>query len=125
MTSRNTCIQVLHDIEMYGGDTTPWRLYLKHDGGGNYTFDEIDGYDATLTILPYYMNTGVSISGTPVVTKSGTFVDMDGDAAVEFSLYESDTKTLAGKHIYQIEIANGSDKRIGQGGLYIHANIDQ
>ena len=125
MTIKNSCIQALHDIEMYGGDTTPWRMYLKHDGGTYYTLAEADGYAATLTILPYYMKTGVGVNGVPVLTKTATLKEIDSKAVAEFAMTENDTKTLAGKYIYQVEFAYGSDIRIGQGNLYVHANIDQ
>ena len=118
-------IQTLPDIEMYGGDTAPWQFYLAHDNGTYYDIGTVSGYSASLNIIAYYMSTGVNMTGTPVLTKTGTIKTVDGIAAAEFTLSDSDTISMAGKYIYQVEVTYGSEKRVAQGNLYIHANITQ
>ena len=122
---QESCIAILPDVEMYGGDTTPWQIFIAHENGNPYTVDELDGYTATLYLIPYYMNTGVSVSGAPVLTKSGTFKAVDGVGAVEFAMAASDTKTLAGKYTYQVEFHYGTACRIGQGKVHIRTNINR
>lgn len=111
---------ILPDIEMYGGDTTPWYIQLVHGSGIGFTYSEASGYTSRLTIAPYVSVTG----GGYAVQKTGTISSYgDGSAAAVFSFVENDTKTLFGKYIYQVEFTNGTEKRIGQGTLTIRRNI--
>lgn len=125
MRLQDTGIQVLPEIQMYGGDTTSWRFYMQHASQAYYNIDEADGYSANVYIMPYYMQTGVSVSGTPTLTKAATIREYDGIATAEFEFAVADTISLGGKYIYQIEFTCGTEKRIGQGSLYIHPNINR
>lgn len=108
---------ILPDIEMYGGDTTPWYIQLVHGSGIGFTYSEASGYTSRLTITPY-------IGGGYVVQKTGTISSYgSGGAAAVFTFAENDTKSLFGKYIYQVEFINGSEKRIGQGTLVIRRNV--
>lgn len=120
-------ITVLPDIEMYGGDTEPWNVILIHEDGRNYLYTETSGYTATLTIMQYMYSVGLGVNGgTYVIQKTGTIQRYDTqDAAVVFSFGTADTKNLAGKYTYQIEMTKGTDKRIGQGNLFIKNNINR
>lgn len=125
MRTQDTGIQVLPEIQMYGGDTTSWRFYMQHTTHSYYTLDETVGYSATAYIIPYFMQTGVGVNGTPVLTKTATLKEFDGSAAAVFEFTTADTINLGGKYIYQIEFVFGTEKRIGQGNLYIHPNINR
>ena len=125
MRLQDTGIQVLPEIQMYGGDTTSWRFYMQHASQAYYSLGEATGYSANVYIIPYYMQTGVSINGTPVLTKAATMKEYDGIATAEFEFATADTIALGGKYIYQIEFIYGTEKRVGQGSLYIHPNINR
>lgn len=123
MKLQETGIQILPDVHMFGGDTTPWRCYLKHASGAGYTVDDAVGYTVTMYILPYYMQSGFNVSGEPILSMNGVIEDVNGFAAAIFEFEASDTISLAGKYIYQIEVNFGREKRLGQGSLYIRPNI--
>ena len=116
---------VLPNIEMYGGDTTPWQYDLYHNDGRRYTRSEATGYTAKLYIIPYAYKAGFAMTGSPVLTKTATISEKDGGAAATFEFGPSETLTMAGKYIYQVEFTGGSERRVGQGDLYIHPNIHQ
>ena len=122
-------VQKLPDIEMYGGDTTPWELELVNDANAPFPYNTGSDCAATLTFTPVKTTTGMSanaVTVAPLVTKIGTANQTNaGGTSISFSFAESDTKHLRGKFLYQIEIRNGPDLRIGQGTLYIKQNINR
>lgn len=119
MSKIDVQMTILPDIEMYGGDTTPWYIQLMHGSGIGFTYSEAAGYSSRLTITPFaYLASGYAVQ------KTGTISSYNGNgAAAVFSFTENDTKALSGKFIYQVEFINGSNKRIGQGTLFIRKNI--
>ena len=120
-------IIVLPDIEMYGGDTEPWKVLIAHEDGRSYLYSEASGYSGTLTIMQYMYSVGLGVNGgTYILQKSGSLQLYDAeDASIVFSFAVNDTKNLAGRYTYQIEISHGTDKRIGQGSLFIKNNINR
>lgn len=44
-------ITILPDIEMYGGDTEPWKVLIAHEDGTSYLYSEVSGYSATLSFV--------------------------------------------------------------------------
>ena len=114
---------VLPDIEMYGGDTQPWEISIKHENGVSYTQEELIGYAGLLTVTPFSVNT-MSASVSPVLTKSGRIgASDDGSATIMFEFNSADTLYLRGKFIYQIAFSYDSTKlRVGQGKLTIRPN---
>lgn len=119
----------LYDIEMYGGENQPWEFPLVRRNGAIFAIEQGVLCTATLTIAPFdaipdpagYINTrDIVIQKTATLT-TGT----DGGAVAVFEFEEEDTKKLYGKFIYQVEIDHHGDKRIGQGNLAIHYNINQ
>lgn len=120
-------ITILPDIEMYGGDTEPWKVLIAHEDGTSYLYSEVSGYSATLTIMQYMYSVGLGVNGSTYVLQKSGAIQLYGveDAAVVFSFVTNDTKSLAGRYTYQIEISHGADKRIGQGNLFIKNNINR
>lgn len=117
----------LYDVSMYGGDTTPWEFTLVRKNGSNFPIDEGAECVATLTVVPFETVGYLTINDEEIVLqKTATFSEnaVGGTVAV-FEFAESDTKTLCGKFIYQVEISHGSDKRVGQGNLTILHNVNQ
>lgn len=121
-------VVILPDIEIYGGDTTPWEVAMVHQNGSGYTLEEADDYTAVLTVTPFMHSAGLGTGGNNsyVVQKTGTIKTLSsGDVGAEFTFTASDTKTLAGKYTYQIEFNLGEASRIGQGNLHIMNNINR
>lgn len=114
---------VLPDIEMYGGDTQPWEISVKHENGISYTLTEMAGYTSVLTITPLSV-VSYNASVAPVLTKNGALsADDQGNAAVIFEFDSTDTLYLRGKYIYQITFSQENTKlRVGQGKLIIKPN---
>lgn len=119
----------LYDISMYGGDTTPWEFTLVRKNGSNFPIDEGAECIATLTVVPFdavggltgYINDEeIVLQKTAVFSETAT-----GGTAAVFTFTESETKTLHGKFIYQVEVSHGSEKRVGQGNLTILYNVNQ
>lgn len=126
---KHECIKAIRlpDVEMYGGDCTPWEISLVRENGTQFIIQQGIECTAIFTVIP------VSAAGfgdtlseqEPVLSKTGIFSETSsGGVAVQFSFAEEDTKELWGKFLYQIEIRHGNDVRIGQGDLYIKANIN-
>lgn len=120
-------ITILPDIEMYGGDTEPWDVQMVHEDGRNYTMAEVNGYGAVLTIMPFMFSAGLGITAASNILKKNGTIETYGtnDAMAVFKFTASDTSGLSGKYTYQIEFTYGSDKRIGQGNLYIRNNVNR
>lgn len=114
-------VEILPDIEMYGGDTTPWYIQMMHGVGSSFYYSEADGFSCKLTITPFAI---VTATHDPVLQKNGTIEEYgDEEAAAVFTFTEEDTKELFGKFIYQVEFSKNADKRIGQGNLIIKKNV--
>ena len=123
-------INILPDVEMYGGNTDTWELVLINERGDQYTYEELK--DTTcrflLTIKDYgYQhrpNGGVyhSLQKTGVL---GVDDDLVG-ALCRFSFSPSDTLSWMGKYTYQVELIQGDIVRhAAQGNLIIRKNINQ
>lgn len=119
----------LPNVDMYGGDTTPWEISLVNDDGTSFSIGQGADCTATLTLTPLKATTGLGNNANtlpPMLTKEGVLeATGTGGAAVIFKFAEADTKSLRGKFLYQIEIRHGSDLRVGQGNLYIKQNINR
>lgn len=119
----------LPDIEVYGGDTTPWSIQLIKPDGGDFPYDSLTGCTAVLTFTPFAIGAGynaMTSTITPVLQLEGTITGSpDGTATVLFNFSTADTFGLRGKYLYQVEISNGEDTRIGQGCVIIKQNINR
>lgn len=119
----------LPDVEMYGGDTTPWEISLTRKDGTPLVFEEGVDCSATFSITPLKTASGMGGNAQtikPMFTKAGSMEkNASNGTSCIFAFAEADTKNLRGKFIYQIEVRNGSDLRIGQGSLYIKQNINR
>lgn len=126
---KNYELHNLPDIEMYGGDTTPWEITLIRDDGTRYSTDTASELTATLTLTPLKATTGIGDNVniiTPIFTKTGTLKPiLDGGSSVIFTFSENDTKGLRGKFLYQIEVKRREDLRVCQGHIYIKQNINR
>ena len=127
----NECFaaQKLPDVEIYGGDTTPWEVVLMRDSNTIFDFENGSKCSVILTITQSKTSTGQSSGAVilkPLVTLSGTVKEAaTGGAVAIFSFSERDTKNLRGKYTYQIEVSYETDLRIGQGSLYVKQNINR
>lgn len=121
-------VVILPDIEIYGGDTTPWEVAMMHQNGTGFSLEETSGYSAVLTVTPFMHSAGLGSGGTNsyVLQKTGTIKPLStGDVGAEFTFSTTDTKELAGKYTYQIEFNLGEASRVGQGSLHIMNNINR
>ena len=127
----NECFtaQKLPDIEIYGGDTTPWEVALMRDNNTIFDFKNGSKCSVVLTITQSKTSTGQSTGAVilkPLVTLPGAVEEVaTGGTVAIFSFSERDTKNLRGKYTYQIEVSYGTDLRIGQGSLYVKQNINR
>lgn len=127
----NHCFEVraLPDIEMYGGDTTPWEVTLMCNDGTRFSADVSKGFAVTLTLTPFKASSGFGNNANtipPILTKTGIVETKAGEGTiVTFEFEENDTKGLRGKFIYQIEIRQDENLRICQGSIYIKQNINR
>lgn len=121
-------VRVLPDIEMYGGDTTPWQIALVNANGVPLKVDAGADCTVTLSVAPYKVTTGLghTIEEVPLVlTKDGVMeTGEDDDIFAVFEFTETDTKTLNGKYVYQVDVRHGSNVRVGQGVLHVFQNIN-
>lgn len=119
----------LPEVEIYGGDTTPWEILLTKRDGTALPIDQGADCTAVFSLTPLKTISGLgdnAVTVAPMLTKSGEMQDSgDGGTSCIFTFAEDDTKSLRGKFIYQIEVRNGSDLRIGQGTLYVRQNINR
>ena len=111
---------VLPDMELYGGDTTAWKILLCHLNGKPYETSEITGYSCVLTITPFVMGKASDVE--PVLTKTATVIQNAERATALFEFQVSDTINLSGKYVYQIELNDGTHARVGQGYLFFRRN---
>ena len=123
-------INILPDVEMYGGNTDTWELILIKENGDQYTYEELKDSSSRflLTIkdfgYQYRPNGGVyhSLQKTGVL---GTDDDQIG-ALCRFTFAPNDTLTWYGKFTYQVELIHGDIIRhAAQGNLIIKKNINQ
>lgn len=117
----------LPDIEIYGGDTTPWEVEVVCDDSSEFQADALSEYSAILTFSKIGTSSGLSTNavGAPVLLiKNGVFSKTDAGTFIKFSFYKDDTKHLRGKFVYQIEIKHNNDLRLCQGHVYIRQNIN-
>ena len=117
-------IQTLPDIEMYGGDTTPWVVTPVKEDGTTFLFDTLSECNAILTITPFKASMGMNSNAsalTPILSKNGVV----NSQTFIFSFTMNDTKDLRGKFIYQIELHHEDDSRYCQGVLYIKQNTNR
>jgi len=120
------CIERLPDLEIYGGDTTPWEIPLLNEDRSPYDTEDASLYSFTLTLTPLGVTSGLgdsSVAVSPSLTKQGEVrISTDGGALVFFDFARNDTKDLRGKYIYQIEAVSNEAARVCQGHIYIKAN---
>ena len=122
-------LDVLPEIEMYGGDTSDWEISLFKNGNEPITYQFAKECTVVLTIVPLTVTSGLgnnSTAVTPLLTKSATIAQLpDGSPSVVFSFNATDTKNLRGKFIYQIEVQQSTNLRLCQGRIYIKQNINR
>lgn len=119
-------IYSLPDIEMYGGDTTPWEIRIKSIDGKTYSLNDLSGYTCVLSVMPFTTITGRVNTPTgmsPIITKNGIIGSSDDGYHTRFEFVSSDTIMMHGKYVYQIELTAGADRFVSQGNLYIRQNI--
>lgn len=121
--------QKLPDIEIYGGDTTPWEVVLMRDSNTNFDYSDSTQCSVILTVAQSKTSTGQSAGAVlmaPILTKQGALQAITGGGtAVVFSFADADTKSLRGKYTYQIEVRFDNELRIGQGSLYVKQNMNR
>ena len=125
----NYKVQVLPEIEMYGGDTTPWEITLVDNLDNPFSVEVGSDCTATLSFAPIKASSGISgsaVSFGSIFSKPGVISEnSSGGTSITFDFEEQETKSLRGKFLYQIEIRHGDGVRIGQGSVYIKQNINQ
>lgn len=129
MSNHGFTAQKLPDIEIYGGDTTPWEVVLMRDANTIFDYGDSAKCSAILTVAQSKTSTGQSAGAVlmaPIVTKQGTLQSMTGGGTTAvFSFADADTKHLRGKYTYQIEVRFDNELRIGQGSLYVKQNMNR
>jgi len=123
-------INILPDVEMYGGNTDTWELVLIKENGDQYTYDELKDTQSVflLTIKDYAYQHRPNGGVYHTLQKQGVLgVDDDLVGAVcRFSFAPEDTLAWMGKYTFQVELIHGTDIRhAAQGNLIIRKNINQ
>ena len=117
----------LPDVEIYGGDNTPWHLKITDEDGQPFTTGSLSECTFELSAVPYGVSNGIDDSAEtvePVLVVDGSLLEStDGYAIATFSLPTAQTKAMRGKYTYQVKIVNGDDHRILQGKLTVKQNI--
>ena len=127
----NECFaaQKLPDIEIYGGDTTPWEVVLMRDSNMTFEYENGAQCSVVLTVTQSKTSTGQSAGAvllSPLLTKNGAIQSTAAGGSVAiFSFTDTDTKPLRGKYTYQIEVRFENELRIGQGSLYVKQNMNR
>lgn len=133
MKSNNCHILPLIDIERYGGDTTPIIVAMKKPSGADIDASDLEDASFKLSLTPFKAFNGLGeYAGTiePVLEIEGVqSVDpVTGAMSAVFSFAQSDTISLRGKYIYQIDVyidgEEDGERRIGQGAMLIKGNIN-
>lgn len=121
--------QKLPDIEIYGGDTTPWEIVLMRDNNTIFDYTSGEQCSVILTVTQSKTSTGQSAGAVlvaPIFTKHGAIQSTaTGGTIAIFSFADVDTKHLRGKYTYQIEVQFENELRIGQGSLYVKQNMNR
>lgn len=122
-------IEILPDIEMYGGNSDTWVVQLFDPSHKRYTYDELESKNCSFTLIIKDSGFARKDNGAAVfsLTKSGTLeLDTDGvSASAVFGLESSDTLAVNGKFTYQIEMVCNGVNQAAQGTLIIRRNINQ
>lgn len=123
-------INILPDVEMYGGNTDTWELVLIKENGDQYTFEELKDTDCQflLTIKDYGYQHRPNGGTYRSLQKYGVLgIDDDLVGAVSRFLFTpQDTLAWMGKFTYQVELIQGDIIRhAAQGNLIIRKNINQ
>ena len=123
-------INRLPDLEIYGGETSPWEIEFVSENYLPYGKDDITGCLCTLVLVPYGYVTGVlnEDSQIRIVLTKTTAIARDnttGRLYATFHFSIGDTQSLRGKYIYQIEIKQDSQLALGQGSVFIRGNLDR
>lgn len=118
----------LPDIEMYGGDTTPWEIFMVYEDGTNFTVGSGTQCTCSLTLSPFVIKSTLSNGGSSVPkiwTHQGTIRrDAElGTLSAVFDFVPEDTINLRGKFVYQVDVSFGDDIRVCQGILNIKQNV--
>lgn len=129
----NDCYETiwpLPNILFYGGESDRFEITPYNQDGERLTPEYAALCSTKLTVSPFSVRSGLGNNDTPVtpvIEKDGAVeLDDDNNPIFVFSLTASDTKTLWGMFVYQIDISNGeSASRIYQGKMHILMNIDQ
>lgn len=124
MAKYDYAVVALPDIEMYGGDTTPWVVRLMTSASQHYTGDPTN-VSCVLTITVPKLTTTLGhtpSASSPVITKNGTVASDTEGVYATFEFARSETIGLRGKFIYQIEVTIGNQVRVQQGSLYVRQN---
>lgn len=128
MSKYDTCVAPLPDVEIIGGDTTPWEIVITDADGSAYSGDDLSSATCVLSIAPFKVTTSIGYDApavTPTVLISGTVTVDDSGPYMTFTPTREQTLNLRGKFLYQITLKNGSDYRHGQGYLMIRQNADR
>ena len=119
----------LPDILMYGGDTTPWFITLEDENGQPLIPEDGDVYTCVLSVIPFGVSSGMgayALNQSPALQKTATFTDNgDGVYQAKIAFVTSDTMTLRGKYIYQLEAQSTGSNKVSQGRLTVLANINR
>lgn len=122
-------IHPLPDIEMYGGDTTPWDVSMVYEDGTSFAMIANANCSCTLTLSPFGIKTlAPSTHNVTSIIWSHQGV-INNDVAnqkftVRFDFNPEDTINLRGKFLYQVDMRFGDEVRIGQGVLNIRQNLN-
>lgn len=116
--------QALPDIDMYGGDTTPWEITIQLPVSDPNFTTELSSLSCVFTLTPYRspMAASMAVDKQQIVLQKNVSLNQStspgiATALIDFSI--EDTCCLSGKYIYQIAITNDIDLFIAQGKLLI------
>lgn len=117
----------LPDVEIYGGDTSPWHVKITDENGRPLSNTRLEGCALTLVAVPYGMSRGLSAGADrsePILLAMGHLMDTpDGYAVAEFEPDYDETVAMRGKYLYQITLCDGMNERVLQGKLTVKQNI--
>lgn len=128
MSKYDNCLVVLPDIEMIGGDTTPWFIRITDEDGTAYSGSTITGDTAKLDIVPFKLTTAMGYdapSVAPLLTLTTTVATDTTGPYIQFEPAYADTKDMRGKFLYQITVSGESYYRFAQGNLLIKQNANR
>lgn len=129
MAKIDESIEILPDIEMYGGNNDTWVIRLYKPDKQRWTYSELQNKRCYFTLIikenAYVHRNSDDSSFT--LTKTGALqTDDDGSSATAVFMFNtSDTSSAFGKYIYQVEMICAGVKQVAQGTLFIRKNINQ